>query len=286
MGFTIRTSVASLTAQRHFSEATRAVSSSLAKLSSGMRITRAGDDAAGLAIATNLNAQIRSYNQAARNAADAISLIQTAEASLNETTNILTRLRELAMQSSSDGVGNVERGYVQNEVVQLIGEVDRIANSTEYNGVKLVDGNVVSLTFQVGIRNNPDADRITMNTVDASSATLGVAGLSLSTAILAQGALNTIDSALENISAARASLGGAGNRFQTATNTIQTASESLSAAYSRISDVDVASEMSTLSSAKIRTQASLAVLAHSNRIQKMILRLLEEPEPTTAQKGR
>ena len=149
MALSIRTNVASLNAQKNLSQTEGMLNSSLSKLSSGFRITKAGDDAAGLGISSNLNAQIKSYNQASRNASDAVSVIQTAEGSLNETTNILTRLRELAMQSASAGVGNTERGYIQNEVTQLVSEVSRIAESSEYNGVKLVDGNIQTLTFQV-----------------------------------------------------------------------------------------------------------------------------------------
>lgn len=251
------------------------MSASMARLSSGRRITRAGDDAAGLAIASNLNAQIRSYNQASRNAADAVSLIQTAEGSLQETTNILTRLRELAMQSASSGIGNTERSYLQNEVGQLVLEIDRIARSTEYNGVKLVDGNISTLSFQVGIRNDPSADRINVLTVDATAATLGVATLQLASAPGAQAALETIDVAIERVSAARATLGAAGNRFEGVSNTIRIASENLSVAHSRIMDVDVAAEVSALSRAQILSQASIAVLAQTNRMRQLMLRLLE-----------
>src|SRR5688500_14093641 len=153
MALSIRTNVASLNAQKNLAQTEGMLNSSLSKLSSGFRITKAGDDAAGLGISSNLNAQIRSYNQAARNASDAVSVIQTAEGSLNETTNILTRLRELAMQSGSAGVGNAERGYMQIAVTQLVSEISRIAESTEYNGVKLADGVIATLTSQVGIRN-------------------------------------------------------------------------------------------------------------------------------------
>src|SRR5688572_28874272 len=183
MAMSIRTNVASLNAQKNIVATEGALNSSLAKLSSGFRITKAGDDAAGLGISSNLTAQIASYNQAARNAADGVSVIQTAEGALNETNNILTRLRELAMQSASSGVGNTERGYIQNEVTQLVSEVSRIAESAEYNGVKLVDGNIQTLTFQVGIRNASDtSDRINVTTVDATAATLGVDALDLTTA--------------------------------------------------------------------------------------------------------
>ena len=152
MGMSIRTNVAALDAQKNLVGTENDLNSSLAKLSSGFRITKASDDAAGLAISVNLGAQIKSYNQAVRNGNDALNVVQTADSSLNETQNILTRLRELASQSASSGVSNTERGYIQNEVTGLISEVDRISNATEYNGVALLNS-AAALTFQVGIRN-------------------------------------------------------------------------------------------------------------------------------------
>jgi flagellin len=275
MALSIRTNIASLNAQKNLQQTEGMLNSSLSKLSSGFRITKAGDDAAGLGISSNLNAQIRSYNQAARNASDAISVIQTAEGSLNETTNILTRLRELAMQSASSGVGNTERGYIQNEVTQLVSEIARIAESSEYNGVKLIDGNITTLTFQVGIRNATDtSDRISVNTVDATTTKLGVDTIELTGAASSQTALGTIDIAIESISAARATLGAAGNRFNAVNNTIRTASENLSAAHSRIKDVDVAEETSAMSRAQILAQAGVSVLAQANQLPQMAMKLL------------
>ena len=274
MAMSIRTNVASLNAQKNIMATEGALNSSLAKLSSGFRITKAGDDAAGLGISSNLTAQIASYNQAARNAADGVSVIQTAEGALNETNNILSRLRELAMQSASSGVGNTERGYIQNEVTQLISEVDRVANGTEYNGQKLIDGNVATLTFQVGIRNVAANDRISVNTVSATATALGVNALSLSTASSAQAALATIDTAIERVATARATLGAAGNRFNTVANTIRTASENLAAGNSRIRDVDVAEETSAMSRAQILVQAGVSVLAQANQMPQMAMKLL------------
>ena len=270
----IRTNAASLNAQRNLMGTNSMLDSSLSKLSSGYRITKAGDDAAGLGISSNLGAQIRSYNQASRNASDAISLIQTAEGALNETTNILTRLRELAMQSASSGVGNTERTYIYNEVSALVTEIDRIANSTEYNGTKLIDSNIATLTFQVGIRNDTSNDRISVSTVSATAAALSVSTMTLSTQALAQAGLATIDTAIERVSAARATLGAAGNRFNTVQNTIKTAEENLSSANSRIRDVDVAEETSALSRAQILVQAGLSVLAQANQMPQAALKLL------------
>ncbi len=269
----IRTNVASLNAQRNLSTTGSQLESSLSKLSSGYRITKAGDDAAGLGISSNLEAQIKSYNQASRNAQDGMSLIQTAEGALNETTNILTRLRELAMQSASDGVGDTERGYIQTEATQLMTEIDRIANATEYNGTSLLAASN-TLTFQVGIRNTPANDQIDVTTVAATAADLGVGGLDLSTAADARTALEDLDAALETVSAARSDFGAAGNRLQSVVNTIQTASENLSAANSRIRDVNVAEETAKMARANVLMQAGVSVLAQANQAPQMALKLL------------
>lgn len=274
MSMSIRTNVSSLNAQRNLASTEGMLGDSLAKLSSGYRITKAGDDAAGLGISSNLGAQIRSYNQAARNASDGMSLIQTAEGALNETTNILTRLRELSMQSASDGVSNTERSYIQAEVNNLVTELDRIANSSEYNGVALLNGSTPTLTFQVGIRNVGANDRITVTSVSATNSALGTSGLGISTAADAQAALATIDAAIQSVSAGRATLGAAGNRLTTVSNTIRTSSENISAANSRIKDVDVAEETSALSRAQILVQAGISVLSQANQMPQMALKLL------------
>ena len=273
MSMSIKTNVASLEAQKNLMASESSLNDSLAKLSSGYRITKAQDDAAGLAIAVNLGAQIKSYNQAVRNANDALNVTQTAEASLNETQNILTRLRELASQSASSGVSNTERGYIQNEVTALTSEIDRIANSTEYNGVALINAST-ALTFQVGIRNVAANDQITVTTTSATASALGVNGLSLSTLTAAEGALATIDAALQSISSSRATLGAQANRMETVINAATQASVSLASAQSRIQDVDVAQETSNLSRAQILMQAGVSVLAQANQIPQVALKLL------------
>jgi flagellin len=274
MSLSIRTNVASLDAQKNLFNNENSLDSSLSKLSSGYRITKAGDDAAGLGISSNLTAQIASYNQASRNAQDGMSLVQTAEGALNETTNILTRLRELATQSASDGVGNTERGYIQTETSALTTEIDRIANATEYNGTSLLNSSATSLTFQVGIRNVAANDRISVSTVDATASTLGVSGLDLSTAGGAQGALATIDSAIQKVSQARAGFGAAGNRLNRVVSTILTASLNISAANSRIRDVDVAEETSKMARSQVLMQASVSVLSQANQAPQLALKLL------------
>jgi flagellin len=273
MSLSIRTNVSSLNAQRNMYSTQLQLDSSLARLSSGYRITKAGDDAAGLGISSNLEAQIRSYGQAVRNANDGLSLIQAGEAGLNQTANILARLRELAMQAASDGVGGTERGYIDTEAQALVSEIDRVANVTEYNGTKLLDGNAVTLSFQVGIRAT-DFDKIDFSTLDGTALTLIGGAIDLTNMAGATAALGDIDAALEAVSTARASLGAAGNRFAETIASIQSMSEALSAANSRIRDVDVAEETSKLSRAQILAQAGVSVLAQANQMPQIALKLL------------
>jgi len=273
MGMSIRTNVSALDAQKNLMGTENDLNSSLAKLSSGFRITKASDDAAGLAISVNLGAQIKSYNQAVKNGNDALNVVQTADSSLNETQNILTRIRELASQSASSGVSNTERGYIQNEVSGLISEVDRIANATEYNGVALLNS-AASLTFQVGIRNVASNDQIVVTTASATSSALGLSSLSLSTLTGAQQALGTIDTALQSVSSTLATLGAQANRFNTVISVATQSSVSLSSAQSRIRDVDVAEETSNMSRTQILMQAGVSVLSQANQMPQVALKLL------------
>jgi len=273
MAISLRTNVSSLMAQASLNSTSVEIARSLARLSSGFRITRAQDDAAGLAISVNLGAQIKSYNQAVRNAQDGASMLDTADASLNETQNILVRLRELATQAASSGVSNTERGYIQLEVGALVSEVDRIANGTEYNGVALINA-TTSFTFQVGIRSVPANDQIVVTTTSATATSLSLAGLSLSALTGAAGALSTIDAAMQSVSAARATLGAQANRLDRAIQIATQASVSLSAAQSRIRDVDVAEEVSNLSRLQILMQAGAAILAQANQMPSIALKLL------------
>ncbi len=276
MAMTIRTNVSSLDAQRNLFNTQNDIDSALSKLSSGYRITKAGDDAAGLGISVNLEAQISSYNQAARNSQDGVSVTQTAEGALNEVSNILSRMRELAMESASAGVSDTERAYVQNESTQLKSEINRIADATEYNGVALLNNSGTQLTFQIGIRDVSSNDRISVTTVDVKLSNLGsgFSALSLSTQAGAQSALGLIDAAIEKVSGARATLGAAGNRLTDVISQIQSASENLSAANSRIRDVDVAEETSMLTRSQILEQAGVSVLAQANQQPQVALKLL------------
>jgi flagellin len=275
MAMSIRTNISSLNAQRNLYSTQTAMDSSLSRLSSGFRITKAGDDAAGLGISSKLESQIRSYSQAVRNANDGMSVIQSTEAALNEQANVLTRLRELAMQSASDGVGNSERAYIQKESTALVAELERISHVTEYNGTKLLNGASATLDFQVGIYSTTN-DAISFTTLNATTGASGlnVSGLSLSSKASALTALASLDSALASVSDARATLGANGNRFTSAISNIQAFSESLSAANSRIKDVDVAEETSRMSRSQILLQAGVSVLAQANQMPQMALKLL------------
>lgn len=275
MSMSIRTNTASLNATRNLMVSQSQLDRSLSKLSSGYRITRASDDAAGLGVSANLTAQFRSYNQAMRNANDGLSLVQTAEAALNETTNILTRMRELAMQSASDGIGTVERGYIQDEADALIEELDRLDATTEFNGTTIF-GAANALSFQVGIRDTAD-DYIDIDTsaieVDSTSLAVNTVDLSVDAAT-SRGHLAAIDAAIEDVSGFRAELGAGANRLESVLNTVATAAESVAASNSRIRDVDVAAETAEMSKAQILVQAGVSVLAQANQAPQVALKLL------------
>lgn len=273
MVMSIQTNVSSLNAQKNLMQTQQRLENSMSRLSSGFRITKAGDDAAGLGVSTNLVAQIKSYGQASRNAADGVSVVQTAEGAMQEVSTLLTRMRELSMQSASDGITDTERAYVQTENTAIITELDRIANTTEYNGVALTNSTATTLDFQVGIRGTAN-DRISVTSVDLTSTTLGVNGIDLSTKAGGQGALATIDTALQTLSDTRASFGAVGNRLQSVSATIQNAAENLSAANSRIKDVDVAEETSAMTRSNVLLQAGISVLAQANQAPQIALKLL------------
>jgi flagellin len=273
MAMSIKSNVASLQSQRSSFQADLALSASLSKLSSGYRITKAGDDAAGLGVAVALSAQMRSYNQASRNAMDGQSLIQTAEGAANGTSNNLVRMRELAMQSSNGALSASDRANIDTEFRALVSEVDRTANATEFNGTPLLSSST-SKDFQVGVRDVAANDRISVNTVDLRATTLGVDTLSLSTQGGAQAALASIDTAIERVSTARASLGAAGNRLSNAISNIQTAAENTAASVSRIQDVDVASESANATGNSILAQMSAAVGAQASKLSRNALKLL------------
>jgi len=244
MGLRINTNIPSISAQRSLGITSRNLNDNLRKLSSGERITRSGDDAAGLAISENLKAQIRGMKQARRNAGDAISMLQTAEGGMNEISSIIIRLRELSVQAASDTVGATERGFSDIEFQNLKDEIDRIAKSTEFNGIKLLDGTGGKLEFQVGTKNNPVLDRLQYDGTgaDATLTSLGLVSDGVTTKEGAQNALKKLDDALVQINGVRANFGALQNRLQSTSNNLETSEENLSAANSRIRDVDVAAE--------------------------------------------
>lgn len=276
MGLRVATNPQSLAAQRNLGINTSAQRTSLEKLASGSRIVRAADDAAGLAIAEKMRGSIRSLRQGIRNASDGVSMIQTAEGSMNEVGNILVRMRELSMQAASDTVGDVERGFIDKEVQQLHMEVDRIANSSEYNGTKLGNGSGGLLEFQIGIFNRPSEDRFQFDTqkLNITSDALGINGINTASKEGAQSNLDTVDKAISTLMSNRSELGALQNRLQSAINNMQIYDENLSNAKSRIYDVDVAQETSELTKQNILSAAGVSVLSQANQNNMLALKLI------------
>lgn len=276
MGFRINTNVSSIAAQRSLSVNNREAENNLAKLSSGTRITKAADDAAGLAISEKMKAGIRSMKQADRNANDGISMVQIAEGGLNEVSSILTRMRELAVQTASDTVGDVERDMTNMEYQNLKLELDRISQVTEFNGKKLLDGTGGQYDFQVGINNDAFQDRISYDAsrVNAGLDGLGVSELDVSSKVGSQESLSSLDKAIETVSGQRAFLGAIQNRLVSTSNNLQISVENLSAANSRIRDVDYADATATKAKNDILNSAGTSVLAQANMSGQNALKLI------------
>jgi flagellin len=274
MALVIQTNVASLQAQKNLSSAQSALGTSFNRLSSGNRINSAKDDAAGLAISESMKNQVRSYTVAERNANDAVSMAQTAEGALGEVSNILGRMRELAMQGANGSLGTADRSYIKTEFTQMQAEVKRILTSTKFNGRQLVASAGASVTFQVGLNNSTD-DQISVsfggvNLKAVTSASTSVSGDSTAS----QAALAKIDDALSTVSTARARFGAAMNRFEITTSNIQTARLNVAASASRIKDVDVAEEAASLSKNQVLTQAATSVLSQANSSPQSALMLI------------
>lgn len=276
MGFRINTNVSSIAAQRSLTVNNRETESTLAKLSSGTRITKAADDAAGLAISEKMKAGIRSMKQADRNANDGISMVQTAEGGLNEVSSILTRMRELAIQTSSDTVGDVERGMTNMEYQNLKLELERISQVTEFNGKKLLNGEGDKYDFQIGINNDAFQDRISYDAQQVNSRleSLGVSELDVGTKGGSQESLQALDGAIEKVSGQRAFLGAIQNRLVSTSNNLQTNVENLSAANSRIRDVDYAEASAMKARNDILGAAGTSVLAQANTNGQSALKLI------------
>jgi len=276
MGMRVSTNIAAINAQRNLITSQRVMAKSMGQLASGSRINIAADDAAGLAISERLKASIRSARQANRNANDGISLVQTAEGGLNEIGNIITRLRELGIQASSDTVGETERGFIHKEVSQLGSEIQRIANTTSWGNTKLLDGTTPSYDFQVGLHNNAEEDRISFKASEnvATVDSLGLAGLDYTTKEGAQSSLTNLDSAQNMVNGYRANLGALQNRLQSTVDNLAVYEENMSAANSRIRDTDVASASSEMTRNNILLQAGTATLAQANQSTQLALKLL------------
>ena len=277
MGLRINTNVPALVAQRNLRVTRGALDKSLERLSSGSRINHAGDDAAGLAISESLRAQIRGLGQAERNAQDGISLVQVAESAMGEVSNILIRMRELGVQAASDTVGPTERKFMDVEFQQLGSEIDRIANSTEFNKVPLLNGTASTFEIQIGTRNNPNVDRVRLfdtNAADINTVALGMNLATVQDKASAQNSLAAIDTALTSVTSIRAEFGAMQNRLQSVINNLMVSKENLAAANSRIRDADLAEETTEMTKQQILMQSGVAVLGQANSTTKSVLSLL------------
>jgi flagellin len=274
MGLRINTNVASTIAQRALAAITERLAGNYRRLATGLRISTAADDAAGLAISERLRAQIRSLDQASRHAQDGISLAQTGEGALSEVSDILIRMRELAMQASNGTVSPADRQTLNAEFQQLAEEVDRIGQGTEFNGVHLLDGSTASLTFQVGTGTTAGVDTLSASLVSVLASDLGIDSLSVVNVGAATSSLNAIDDAIDAVSSARGSFGALQNRLESTVRNISVQSENLIAAESRIRDVDVARETAELAKNTILQQAAIAVLVQANQMPQLALKLL------------
>ena len=272
MGLRVNTNVASMNAQRNLFNSTAQLSGNFARLSSGLRIASAADDAAGLGISERMRADIRSYGVASRNAQDGISLVQTAEGALSEVSDILGRMRELSMQSANGTLSAADRTTLDSEFQQLVSEVDRIADTTQFNGVDLLDGTNTSISIQVGI-NGGASDVINITGADVTAATLGVDG-AITTSATATSMLATIDTAIDSVNGSRGTLGAQQNRLGSTLRSLANVRENTSAAESRIRDVDVAMETADLTRNSILQQAATAILSQANAQPQLALSLL------------
>jgi len=276
MPLLINTNQGSLSVQKSLSRANTSMQSSVGKLSSGSRINSSSDDAAGLAVSEGLRAQTRGFQQASSNATQGVAMLQTADSALQTVSDTLVRMRELAVQSASDGLTDTERAHVDTEFQALSAEIDRISNSSEYNGQKLLDGTAGTsgtLTFQVGTRNTTD-DRITVDMIDMDSTALGVNASAVDSLTNSQTAIDDIDAALETLNEHRATIGATVNQLGKAIDNLSTTVENLSVADGNIRDVDVAKESAQLSRNQVIQQASVAMLSQANAAPQLALRLL------------
>jgi flagellin len=275
MGLRVNTNIASVNAQRNVATVTTRLARNYQRLSTGLRIASAADDSAGLAISERLRAQVRSLGQAARNANDTISLVQVGEGALNEVSNILIRLRELAIQSANGASSNQDRNTIKEEFDSLVNEINRIAQSTDFNGVRLLDGSSSTVSFQVGINSTPSVDVISVSLTPALVTSLGLNSVDVGSGGNTSTAIVAIDAAINSVSSLRGRFGAVQNRMQSTIANLGVAAESLSAAESRIRDVDVALEAAELTRNSILQQASISILAQANAQPQVALQLLQ-----------
>ncbi|GDY02404.1 flagellin [Planctomycetota bacterium] len=275
MGLRVNSNIASMNAQRSLSVTTERLQANFRRLSTGLRISTAADDAAGLAISERFRAQVRSTNQAVRNAQDGISLTQTGEGALNEVSNILIRMRELSIQANNGTVSANDRDTLNEEFRDLINEVDRIALSTTFNGVRLLDGTGSTLTFQVGTGIQTGIDTIQLSTSNALASTLGLASLDIGSGGMPTTSISAVDVAINSVSRIRGEFGAVQNRLTATIANLQIQAENLSAAESRIRDVDVAVETAALTRNSILQQAAISILAQANTQPQSALKLLQ-----------
>ncbi len=274
MGLRINTNIASMTAQRALSSVTDRLARNYQRLSTGLRIATAADDAAGLAISERLRAQIRSLDQSRRNAADGISLVQTGEGALSEVGDILVRLRELAVQASNGTVSSQDRSTLDEEFQQLVDEVDRIGRGTEFNGIRLLDGSASTVQFQIGVGTAAGVDTLSATLTAVLATGLGLDVLGVTNVGAATTSLAAIDSAIDSVSRVRGRFGAMQNRLESTLRNLAVQQENLSAAESRIRDVDIARETAEMAKNQILQQAAIAVLAQANLQPQLALRLL------------
>jgi len=277
MALTVNTNMSALSAANTLNSTQGALSQTLARVSSGLRVTSAADDAAGSAVASNLSTKANSGLQAMRNANDGVSVIQTAEAATKEVVTILDRMRELAVQSSSETLDDGERAYIDNEYAELADEIERIAQATEFNDIALTDGTSTSLTVQVGI-DGTTASQVDISLGDLQATKLGVdtgaSGVDLSAASTAQDAISTIDTALDSVNKMRSDYGAVQNRLESSVNNMSAYVESLMAAKSQIMDADYAHETAEMTRLQVMQQAGVAALGQARSMNTSVIGLL------------
>lgn len=275
MGLRIQTNIASVNAQRNLRVNSSGLDRAMERLSSGYRINKSMDDVAGLAISESMRGQLKALGQAERNAQDGISFVQVAEGGLNESSNILNRIRELSTQAASDTIGQKERGFVDIEVQQLKQELDRIAKTTEYVGTNLLDGSAKKLDFQVGMKGDEkNSISFDAGAANATISALGVSGVNVRDKSSAKATLDAIDDAISKVASMRAGFGAIQSRMSTTVNNLSTYRENLSAANSRIKDADMAEEAANLARTNILQQAGVATLAQANVSNNLALKLI------------